>query len=473
MWRGETPTEPLQIIDVLRHTPYRAARVQRAAADEDDVRAALDLALRVGELMLRCGAGAPQVEGSVVAVAASAGLEAVEVDITNQSLLLQCMTGTGQPVTMLRVVRSSRRDFARLVAVHEFVDALVAGGYDRESAVQRLREIRRARRVWPRWMVSLSFGLLAAAVALMLGAGIVASLMAVATSLIVDATSRWLGRRDLPDFYMNAAGAFVATLFAWGVFCLGALHVLPVTASDFAFIVAGGIVALLPGRAMTSAVEDVISGYPVTGAGRMLAVFLSTAGAIVGVGSGLQVTLALTTHLRLDIASPEILQLRAGTGPLPSALIGACIIGLAASVGAQNRRRMVAPAGLLSLLALGTSYLLVSGPGFGGIASVGVAAVVLGFLGRLLALRMGAPSMVLVVPASSGLLPGLTIFRGLYEMVEQSGTNAGSLSVQTGITTLLGALAVLLAIATGTTLGEYLAAPFDHRVVKARRRRRR
>jgi uncharacterized membrane protein YjjB (DUF3815 family) len=71
------------------------------------------------------------------------------------------------------------------------------------------------------------------------------------------------------------------------------------------------------------------------------------------------------------------------------------------------------------------------------------------------------------------LLPGLAIFRGLYEMVNGSSARAGSLSVQGGITTLLGAMAVLLAIAAGSVLGEFLAAPFDRGGVQKRRARRR
>ena len=44
---------------------------------------------------------------------------------------------------------------------------------------------------------------------------------------------------------------------------------------------------------------------------------------------------------------------------------------------------------------------------------------------------------------------------------------------QGGITTLLGAMAVLLAIAAGSVLGEFLAAPFDRSAVQKRRARRR
>jgi uncharacterized membrane protein YjjB (DUF3815 family) len=78
--------------------------------------------------------------------------------------------------------------------------------------------------------------------------------------------------------------------------------------------------------------------------------------------------------------------------------------------------------------------------------------------------------MVVVVPASFGLLPGLTIFRGLYELVGESSSDIGTLSFQAGVGTLLGAAGVLLAIATGTTLGEIIASRWDSRVTRVRRR---
>ena len=94
------------------------------------------------------------------------------------------------------------------------------------------------------------------------------------------------GGGGLPDFYQCAIGGFLATAIAWGAFSLGAAGWLPVSSSDFAFIVAGGITVLLPGRTVASAFEDAISGYSVTGAGRMFAVFLTTAGIILGVATG-------------------------------------------------------------------------------------------------------------------------------------------------------------------------------------------
>lgn len=463
----------MPMVETLRHTPYRNPRVRQAAAEEREARASLDLALRVGELMLRCGAGAPQVESSVVAVAAAAGLDNLEVDITLQSLLIQCSTAGGSTITMLRVVRSSTRDFARLTAVHEFVEKLVAGSYDREAAAARLREIRRAPRFWPKWAVRGSLGVVAAAIAVMLGAGVVACLVAGFSALLVGYAARTLGRRGLPDFYQSAIGGFLATVIAWGAFSLGASGWLPVSSSEFAFIVAGGITVLLPGRTVASAFEDAISGYSVTGAGRMFAVFLTTAGIILGVATGLSLTLAVTEAFGLELASPSIVATRASDAPVLLAVVGAFIVGMGGAVSLRSPRSLVLPSGLLCGAAVAVSLGVNRVESFGQLAGAGMAAIVLGCGGRLAALRLGAPAMVLVVPASYGLLPGLAIFRGLYEMVNGSSANAGTLSTQGGLTTLLGAMAVLLAIAAGSVLGEFLAAPFDHRMVQKRRARRR
>lgn len=473
IWRGEEITETMPLVETLRHTPYRHAKVRQAVAEEREARASLDLALRVGELMLRCGAGAPQVESSVIAVAAAAGLDNLEVDITLQSLLVQCTTPSGHPITMLRVVRSATRDFARLAAVHTFVEQLVAGDYDRESAAARLREIRRAPRFWPRWVVRAASGVLAGAIAVMLGAGPFAALVAAVAGLLVGFAARALGRRGLPDFYQSAIGGFIATAMAWAAFWLGSTGVVSVSSNEFAYVVAGGIVVLLPGRTVASAFEDAISGYSVTGAGRMFGVFLTTAGIILGVATGLSLTLALTEMLDLSLAAPSIIATRQLDAPVGLALVGAFIVGMSGAVSLRSRRGLVLPSGLLAALAVGVSLAVGRADGLGQLSAVGTAATILGFFGRLGALRLGAPAMVLVVPASYSLLPGLAIFRGLYEMVNGSRADAGTLSLQGGLTTLLGAMAVLLAVAAGSVLGDYLAAPFDRTLVQKRRVRAR
>ncbi len=472
LFRAEQPTEPVPLVDSLKRTPYRDPR-RMAMEAEKEAQDSLDLAVRVGELMLRCGAGTRDVESSVAAVAAAGGIERLEIDITNQSLLVQSPSATGSPITVLRVVRSSTRDLARLVAVHEFVEKLVAGGYDRAEARQELRRIRRAPRFWPRWTVSLAYGVLAGAVATLLGAHPPAILVALVSSILVDRVGIVLARHDLPAFYVSAAGGAIATVFVWGAFALGTTGAYTMTTEDFAYSVAGGIVVLLPGRAMASAVEDAVTGYPVTGAGRLFGVGLTGAGIIVGVAAGLSLTLRVDQALDLGLVAPTKLNFVDHEAGLGIRLVAGGIGAAASAVSMRTRRRLVLPTAVLGGSSLLVADLIHDAGGLGTMTGLAIACAAMGFVGRLLALRLGAPALVLVIPAISPLLPGLSIFRGMYELVSGSVVGQGDVLAATGVTTLLGASATALAIAAGLVFGDVIAAPFDRRIVRRRRARRR
>ncbi len=76
--------------------------------------------------------------------------------------------------------------------------------------------------------------------------------------------------------------------------------------------------------------------------------------------------------------------------------------------------------------------------------------------------RLRIPPLVIAVAGMVPLLPGLTIYRGLYEMaVERS---------YTGLSTLMGAASVALALAAGVVLGEFLAQPIRSGLGRLERR---
>lgn len=66
--RNEPVTEPVPLADSLKRTPYRDPSILGPATNEGELYKALDIAVRVGELSLRCGASTRDVESSVVAV---------------------------------------------------------------------------------------------------------------------------------------------------------------------------------------------------------------------------------------------------------------------------------------------------------------------------------------------------------------------------------------------------------------------
>lgn len=484
--RSEPVTDPMPIIEALRRTPYRDPNVMDSPSGEAYHYRALEIAARVGELLLRCGASTRDVEASVVAVAASAGLRRLEVDITNQALLLQAPSPEKDktPLTMLRVVRSSTRDFSRLTAVHQFVERLVSEGMDLDDAAKELRRIQRMPRLYPRWLVMIAYGGLAASVAAILGGSWLTVVVAFLSALVVDRVGRVLSSLSVPSFYSAAAGGLISTLLAWLAYMSHQSHLvgsfiaqhLPgrMTSSDFAYAVSAGIVMLLPGRAMASAVEDAVTGYPVTASGRVLTVILACAGVTVGIGAGLSLTLGLDKALDLGLWSPGALRYDiAPSVPTVTVLCGA--FGAACSaVTMRSRARMLLPTALMGFLGVGTSWFLTHTVGMGATTAAALAATAVGFGSRLVALRLGAPALVLAMPAISPMLPGLRIFRGMYESV--SGSIMGSTRVAesgVGVSTMMGAVGVALAISTGIVLGDVLSAPLDRPLIRRRRARRR
>ncbi|CAM4220952.1 threonine/serine ThrE exporter family protein [Janibacter anophelis] len=465
--RGEQPTETIPLRGSLRGTPYRDPRVTRAVAEERAAAHAMDLALRVAEAMLRSGSSAAGVESATIAVGVAAGLEDLDVDLTMQSMHLQCRTPSGQTISRLRVVRQPRLDFARLAMVHALVDDLVSGEIDVEQADSQLREISRTPRMWSRWFVTLAEGGVAGGVALILGASLPGVIVAAVAACVTIMLASLIDRLNLPDFYLGAIGGATATLIAFGSYVLGTYDWLPISPSDFAFIVAGGIVALLPSRTLISAMEDVLSGFPVTGTARLFAVMLHTFGLIVGVAAGLGLSLQAGGLLELGLTPPPLDKLAWASATLPLVIGGSGLIGLAGSITLQGSRRMLLPSALLCVIGVATAVGLVQA-GIGRVTATGVAAATIGFLARYIALRMDAPALTLSVPASFGLYPGLAIFIGLYHMSSPPTIADGSNST-TGLFSVLGALGVIMAIATGNTLGDRLAAPLDAPVAQRRR----
>jgi uncharacterized membrane protein YjjP (DUF1212 family) len=278
--QGENPpTAPLSIVDRLAGSPYANPMIQVSGIDES-ARKTMDFALHLAESMFRYGAGALEVETSIIAVTAALGLKNIEVDITNQSVGINYAAKDQTPITLLRVVRSWTNNYAGLAQVHQLVTDIVAGGVGRDEAVRRLDEIVRRPKPFPRWMVTVAFAVFAAVFVAVIGGGPGASAVAFASNLLISLVARKLGRWRTPDFFITAACSFVVTVIALLMWRFGSpvgIRLAP------AIVVVGGILLLLPTGRLVSSVQDAINGFPVTAAGRFLSTLLTFGAVVAGI----------------------------------------------------------------------------------------------------------------------------------------------------------------------------------------------
>src|SRR3712207_3961639 len=99
----------------------------------------LDLALRVGEVLLSSGAGAADVSATMLSIAHACGLRGVTPDVTFTQLSMGHQAGPDDPgVLQVRRVTHREIDYEDLTEVDHIVRDLLAGRIDREEARSRM-----------------------------------------------------------------------------------------------------------------------------------------------------------------------------------------------------------------------------------------------------------------------------------------------------------------------------------------------
>ncbi len=413
------------------------------APREREVYRILNFALRAGNAMLSSGAGTIEVESTILALTAACGLARCEVDVTFNSMTASYIRGDDvEPITTLQVVRRRTVDYTRLAGVHALRSDLVSGRITCDEAFGRLDGLIAARPRRRGHLIVLSWAGMAAAFTVLLGGDWLVAVVAFVSTTAVYSMNRALARRGIPDFFLAALGAAVATAFAMALVALD----LPASPS---LVVAGGIMVLVPGYALVASVQDALTGFPITGTARGLEVMLTAIGIITGVGTVLygSVSLGIAVSLRPVTATPFVyLPLQVAAAGVAATLYGAATMVPRRSLPASG---ITGAAGWLVFLLLGHAGLSL-------IAATAVAAIAVGAVGNVLAGRHRTHPFLYVVPGIMPLVPGLALYQAMLDLYTARSGGKG----------LLQAFGVGLAIAAGVTLGNMMIRPLRRSVAR-------
>nr|WP_237048148.1 threonine/serine exporter family protein [Lentzea guizhouensis] len=404
--------------------------------DDTTVHLVLDLALRIGEVQMASGASAADVTATILSVTESYGLPHTEVDVIYTSISVSCHRGWGAPpITAVRVVRQRSLDYTRLAAVEHLVRNL--GPI--EEAHSELEQITNAPHPYPRWVATAAWAGMAAAVAFLVGGGLSLAITAAVVTAVIDRVGRVLNRRALPFFFQQLVGGALATGAALTVYWTGLLP-----AVRPSLLVAVGIVVLLSGLALVSTVQDAISGYNVTAAGRTVETVLLSAGLIAGVALAIRTAVHFGLPIRLSDPLPALIS------AVPMQFAAGAATSAFFALACYARPRALVAAAVSG--AIGTaSYGLATSAGVDALLASAVAAAITGFGGATMTRRLRIPTLVVVQAGVVPLLPGWTTYRGLFQLTAEGDP--------AGLSTLVFASGIALALAGGVVFGEYLAQP--------------
>ena len=411
--------------------------------DRPTAQGVVDLAARIGVALLATGAPATEAVERTLAAARAYGLRSIHVDVTFSSLVVSYHRGpTQDPMTLMRVVPVRSPDFTRYARLRRLVDTLVQQPLPVIEARHRLDAVVRAPHPYRHWVVTAALGLLAAAAAALLGAGPLICGLSFVTSAGTAYAQFRLSRAGFAPFFTQAVGAAIPTTvatLATVVGDVGARHALSPS-----LIVAAGIVVLLSGLSFVGAAQDAIEGFYVTAAARFAEVLVLTLGLVLGIIA------VLTVATRLGV--PLVISARTvGSADGPVAWLAASVVAamFAASSYAVGRAILVSglAGGLAWLLAFALGTL-----GAGRPSSSAVSALVVGMLARLVSRRLRLPALVVTTAAILPLVPGRTIYQGIFQIV----ANPESAGLTEGLGSLVEAAGVGVGLAAGVTLGTSL-----------------
>ncbi|HYO42866.1 MAG TPA: threonine/serine exporter family protein [Candidatus Limnocylindrales bacterium] len=363
-----------------------------AAIDPLRVRRILEVARRVGMLLLASGAQTSEVEDSIRNLASDLGLAGVQAGVLYSSIQLSYVEpGDLRPTTIVQMASDRASDFRRLSDVASVLRRVASGRLDLDGAEAEVARIERDVRRGPLLLALLAPAISSSALAILFGGSVVDALATFVIALLVQPFVAWLRRTGLPPFFSLLLGALAATLLV-AVAAWSGVSVEP------GLLMTASLIQFLPGGALLAGVRDLIDQSMVSGTARLSEALLIGAG--VASGALLGINLAANVGVSLTIESAG----QRSWDPIVA------LLAVAVAVVAYGYQISVPPfalpwVGLLGAAAWTVYALLGYSPEVGTFT----AAFLVGVAGRMLARQFKAPAALWVVPAILPLLPGLAL----------------------------------------------------------------
>ncbi|WP_206214988.1 threonine/serine exporter ThrE [Corynebacterium lizhenjunii] len=428
-------------IDTARAAPPPSPLAPVDLTDPAQVTGVMEIAARIGELLICAGTSNADARAQVYLAAASYGLHYCHVDIMMNTITIHTNVGTGadrRPLHVFRVAPGIDVNFSKLSAVDKLIRSIHSGSTPPALAERILDEIDRMpppRSVGP---TLVGWGVMGAGFSVMLGGGALTAVVTFLIALTVMGVNAYLARLRVPTFYQNIVGGMIAVLPAAALYNVAAHMGVTLIPSQ---IIGSGIIVLVAGLTLVQCLVDGITRAPVTSSARFFEAMMATGAIVGGVGIGIQLADALGVPLPpLETTAPPVYH------QVPLLILTGSIGSAAFAYAVYATWKEVIISGLTAAAGMVFYYFVVIPFGVGTVIACGIAAIAVGLAGGLLARRYYIPPLITMIIGYTPMLPGVTLYRGMYATINEQ--------IITGFSNLATALAIAGAVAAGVVLGE-------------------
>ena len=413
----------------------------------------IDVAMDVADLLVSMGMPLNDVVQLSSEVCKAQASRWVHVDAaTTMIVFSQDGTDTDPPFTQMRPVQARPLDYAVMQQVVDGVAELSAGKKTLEALEDQCHKLM-SPRSYSSWRLMLSAGTISAACCLLFGASLPVLLATFLIGCLGERVATVFSVWGLPALVSQASAAFVITMTSITTAKIGTYCGVPMEAES---LIVGGIVMLVVGMKFVAAFLDALDGYYVSAAAGILRVAMLTAGIVMGILIALWLLIQMGVSVGLGAE-------QLGLGQPFGQVLGAAIIA-----GAYAWYCHSSVPGVIVSVCLGAVtwivFMLVWRSGIAEVPASGIASVLAGIAAATLSKRWRIPSLALMTAGIVTMVPGLRLYMGLMQAVSAPLWTPAFFD---GITTLLVAVGIGLAIAVGASVGVVLGRPLRksiHRV---------
>lgn len=406
-----------------RFSPTAAAYAMRIAFVSD-----------LAERLHGYGTTAQRLEGTIIAVAQRLGLDC-EPWSNPTGIILSFSDPTRPPgeTDTTRVIRLSPgdTDLYKLCEADRIAEAVMAGDMDLAEGHAALTALDRPPGKRSNALQVLGFGLASAAVAGLLRLPWLDIATAAATGLLLGLLEQVVRNRPR----LKEAGDAIAGILAGSIALLVATLIAPI---NFNTVIIAALIVLLPGLALTNAMNELTSQHLVSGTARFAGAMSSLPK--LTVGTMIAVTLAALLGIE-----PQVRALR----PQPDWVEALALVSAAFAFAVLFRAdRRDYPVVMLAAIA---GYLVsrVAGEAWGSPVGVFLSALLMTAAGNAYARWRHRPGAVVRMPGVILLVPGSASLRGVISLFQQQNLSAGQ-------DALVAVLNILLALVAGLLFGNLL-----------------
>lgn len=422
---------------------------------------ALRLTMSIADQLLGMGTAASDVVHMSLGITNTFCTRRVHIDVSYTLLTISQDRGVDrEPLTVIRTIAPRVTNYQTIQRLQELANNIRDHNLTLDAAERQLDEILASPKRYPAYVSYLAGGGISAGVSILY----TGSLPIVALSFAVGMIVSWLVMRltkiGIPNFFIQVIAAFSVTIFSAGLSWLvnnGYLDM--ISYINPTLLIIGGIVLLVAGMMIVGAFQDAIDEYYLTAGARILKVVMMTGGIVMGVVMGLYFAKKIGINF---VATPDRLTLTS----ISYQYVGAAIIAAAFALGNHARLLGVLLAGATGVMGY-YCVLLALDANFGLVPSYGLAAAAIGLGATLISRLWRIPSMATISAGIVPLVPGLTLYNGLMQVVQNS---PGSAEFNIGSELLLRAVLIAITIAAGASFGNIVGRPMRRQIIKLQNR---